>query len=184
MQDLTPGHLLLKSRHFKEADEYFSKMANFFKNDPRTVNGCLYGQARALIGMRNLPSATTLLLCLIQNVPNWEAPYITLARVYESQSVTRQMLGLTKEAKEMFKKAEQTFLDAINNTGRSKRLTDSYEYFLREHVAQFASQPKAQSFTPGFTASMRTRSTVAIQTNSTSLGSLEFNLSKLSIKTP
>lgn len=157
MHDLSPGHSHLKSGRFKEADEYFSKMALFFKNDSKTVNGCLYGQARAMVGMRNLSSAITLLNCVIQNVPTWEAPYISLARVYELQGVTYRAQGMIQEAKSMFKKAEQTFLDALSHTARSERLTNHFEYFLKEHAEQFAPPAKTNSFTPGFASVQRSQ---------------------------
>lgn len=183
MHDLTPGHQHLKYGRFKEADEYFSVTAKFFKNDSKTVNGCLYGQARAMMGLQNYSAATTLLLCVINNVPRWEAPYISLARVYESQGNHYRMLGMHNESNGMFKKAEQTFLDAINNTDRSPRLAEHYEYFLREHAALFAAPAKGTpSFTPGF-GSMRKGTAVAVQPNSAQQEALELKLSKLSIKT-
>jgi len=152
MHDLSPGHELLKSGRFEEADEYFSTTAKFFKNDPQTVNGCLYGQARAMVGLQNLASATTLLICVIQNVPTWGAPYISLARVYESQGNHYRSQGKVLEAKTMLKKAEETFLAALNNTTRTKALTDHFRYFLREHVAQFAPPQTVKTLTPGFAA--------------------------------
>lgn len=184
MQDLSPGHQHLKFGRFKEADEYFSKMAIFFRNDPKTVNGCLYGQARAMIGLRNLPSATTLLKCVIQNVPTWEAPYISLARVYELQGVNYLALGMVQEAKSMFIIAEQTFLAALNNTARSQRLTDHFEYFLREHAEQFAPPAKVSpSFTPGFTGTIRKSLPLVQPTTHAPQNSLDdVMLSKLSIK--
>lgn len=152
MRDLRPGHEYLKSGRFSEADKYFSAMAECFKDDPQTLNGCLYGQARAMVGLRNLPSAITLLTCVITNVPNWEAPYISLARVYELQGTDYRAQGMYTEAKRMFTKAEETYEAALIKTPRSERLTEHFEYFQREHGAQFAAPSQTKGFMPSFAA--------------------------------
>jgi predicted Zn-dependent protease len=158
MHDLTPGHLHLEAGRYQKADEYFSKMAVFFKNDPRTVNGCLYGQARAMMGLGNLVAATTLLKCVIQNKPTWEAPYITLGRVYELQGSHFRTQGMSNLAEGMFAKAQETYENAIKNTTGSERLSKHYAYCKNESEKQFGHLQKTNSFTPGY-ASIRKGST-------------------------
>lgn len=150
MRDLDKGHQLLQNRMFQEAYAYFTMMATLYGHVPQTLNGCTYGQARALANMKRPDEARALLLSLIEKVPNWEAPYITLARLYETEGQTLKHLGQPEAALQYMNEAEKIYLLAINQTNRSERLTKHFEYFLNELYAPWQKQEKQNTFTPGF----------------------------------
>lgn len=151
MRDLRAGYDYLHSRKFVEAYHYFVDLGKHFKDDPQTFNGCLYGQARAQIGLQQPEGAIPLLQTVIKNVPNWASPYIALARIYERREVDCKFQGRLDEASQMFELAKNTYLTALARISGNKSLSDHYQYFLNEHASPIA--PPAKTFAPGFTAS-------------------------------
>ncbi len=139
-------------RHLKENE--FNQALNSFKarlktaSTPEEINTCLYGKARAQIGLHNYDVAVRILEQLFVSAPQWEVPYISLARMYEERN--------------MLKQAEATYLRAVNDKKeRSKKFYRCYEWFLRQRmlpfmqerqlIAQPALQPLQQqrTFSPG-----------------------------------
>ncbi len=138
---LKKGFTLLKEERYQEASEYFiweSQMA--FSQRPFNAKhyyNCLYGQARALIGLQDYELAAEILRDLIRNEPHWETPYITLARLWED-------LGYLNVA-------EYLYGGAILSLGSSDRLRQHYVWFLKENLAEDGvSYKTAQTFTPAF----------------------------------
>lgn len=147
MRDLDQGHQMLKERKFQEAYDYFTMMATLYGHVPQTLNGCIYGQARALCNMKQSNKARQLLMDLIVKVPNWEAPYITLARLDETEGQTLKLLGKSQDASQYFKNADNTYQLAMKQTKCSERLKQHYEYFLNDCSVPLKKQ---NTFTPGF----------------------------------
>lgn len=151
MRDLRAGHEYLKSRKFVEAYHYFVDLGKLFQNDPQTWNGCLYGQARARIGLQQPEGAIPLLNEVIKNVPNWASPYIALARIYERQEADCKLQGRFSDAEQLFELANNTYLTALQRTNSNEKLKEHYDYFLKEHATPFA--PPSKTFAPGYAAS-------------------------------
>lgn len=151
MRDLRAGHEYLKARKFVEAYHYFVDLGKHFQNDPQTWNGCLYGQARARIGLQQAESAIPLLQTVIKNVPNWASPYIALARIYERQEADCKVQGRFTDAQTLFELTKSTYLTALQRTNGNEKLKEHYDYFLKEHATPFASPSK--TFAPSYAAS-------------------------------
>ncbi len=137
MPNLDEGHRLLKDKKYLDAYNYFFINAEKHKEDEHLYNGCLYGQARALLGLNNLAAAQAILRRIIQTTPSWQTPYITLARSYEQQ-------GNVTEAFQTYMAA----LEQSRNTNLNDKLQGHFDWFLGQHSAHL----KTQQFAPSYTA--------------------------------
>lgn len=162
MRDLRAGYDYLNSRKFVEAYHYFVDLGKHFKDDPQTFNGCLYGQARAQIGLQQPEGAIHLLQRVIKNVPNWASPYIALARIYERQEADYKFQGRFSEAEQAFELAKSIYLTALSRITGNKSLTEHYDYFLSEHAAPFTTP--FRTFAPNYAAANSRRQSQPLAT--------------------
>ncbi|MBS0287345.1 MAG: tetratricopeptide repeat protein [Proteobacteria bacterium] len=139
------GFALLSQGKYNQALTCFKKRLGTAKTK-QDINTCLYGKARAQIGLKNYAVAISILEGLIASHPAWEVPYITLARMYEDRK--------------MIEEAERTYLKAVNDhKARSKKFFKCYEWFLEHHLLPLQLQQQAKApcpispqgtFTPGW----------------------------------
>lgn len=131
------GFQLLDQKKYKEAhDHFFQSLLENKVNNLVFINTCHYGIALALIGLGYHQAAEKKLIQLKRNSPQWETPYLKLARLYEDKGE--------------YDKAEKIYLAAKSNTTFTKKAQDAYQWFLEHHRAPITqAQP---IFTPSFDA--------------------------------
>ncbi len=115
MKGLGKGFALLREKKYLDALHCFKSILGKTK-DPEVKKNCLYGKARAQIGLKHFDVAEDILLNAINEYPECELFYRALTRLYESQ--------------QQFKQAEKLYLKAVNHGCRSDKFLKQYEWFL------------------------------------------------------
>ncbi|MGE3317988.1 MAG: hypothetical protein AB7I18_01720 [Candidatus Berkiella sp.] len=144
MKNLTAGFALLRLKEYLQAYDYFCQKALEHKTDPKVLDTCLYGQARALNGLGDVEFAKAILFVIINGGSKWEQPFIMLARIYEKEGKIFQAQENHDQALVMFQKAHNVFLLACEQVGHTATLYDNFNYF-KDHFF-----PQANVFTPAF----------------------------------
>lgn len=144
MKELATGFAFLRRQEYSQAYNYFCQKALEYRLNPKTLDTCLYGQARALYELGNVEFAKAILFAIINDGSTWEKPYIMLARVYEMEGILYQAQGNNEQALAMFQKAHNVFLLGFERVEYSPNLYEHFTYF-NEHFF-----PQANTFTPAF----------------------------------
>lgn len=144
MKELCTGFAFLQRKEYSQAYDYFYQRSIEYQADPMLLDTCLYGQARALIGLGNIEFAKAILFAIINGGSCWERAFVLLARIYENEGKTFLAQGNHEQALAKFQKAYDVFLLGFEKINYAGYLYDNYLYFQQHYF------PQAKSFTPSF----------------------------------